>query len=295
MTMAVVIQCFAKSDTLAAMCESLLRAQGHEYVRLIFWCDNANDVTRNVNAFRLGHAQVLEFLLQFSAEHRQDFADIEIHHNSTNLGPCPTCQIALDYAFVKNEFVLFAEDDVIFSRDIFIWCHSIMALGLLNYENIWAIAAESPFFDAHVHEIPPGFVATMQKLACDEQLARYFVYHEAIPSSVFATTRRHWAKFGQTRGQPMGDVDLNARCNAEKRGCIYPVVPRAKDDGMLHDLGHSVAVHTKAGVSEIKHTYLLSEDVLPVGLLSLFVPEIFSGEKGKLWLRSTLRDEGQQA
>jgi len=59
---------------------------------------------------------------------------------------------------------------------------------------------------------------------------------------------------------------------------------------MLHDLGHSVAVHTKAGVTEIKHTYLLAEDIYPAGPLPRLPPQLYAGDKGQLWLRSTLRE-----
>jgi len=290
MATAVVVQCFAKTDTLADLCASLLRMEGHETIRLIFWCDNPAGVSRNAEQYTAGHARMLEFLKIFAVNHVAGFRSVEILLNPTNLGPYRTCQIALDHAFARSEFAIFSEDDVIFSRDALVWFESALALGLLDQPDNWALAGESPFFDAQSRIPSPGYIERMIQHARQEDLGHYYTFHDSVPSTIFATTKTRWREFGETRGQPCGDVEVNKRCQAEGKGSIYPVVPRAKDVGMLHDLGHSVAVHTKAGVTEIKHTYLLAEDIYPAGPLPRLPPQLYAGDKGQLWLRSTLRE-----
>ena len=74
----------------------------------------------------------------------------------------------------------------------------------------------------------------------------------------------------------------------EGRSCIFPIVPRAKDVGMLHDYGVSVTTHTKDGVQALTNPYVLAEDVIaerPIRYLRL---TNFEGDSGLLFRQSTL-------
>ena len=57
-----------------------------------------------------------------------------------------------------------------------------------------------------------------------------------------------------------GEGVLNDAIRKNKWKCIFPVVPFAKDIGMLHEHGWSVAWHGEGGVREIKNVYLLADE-----------------------------------
>ena len=98
---------------------------------------------------------------------------------------------------------------------------------------------------------------------------------------------RQCGAFSVTRGQPVGDVVLCERCRKEGKKCLFPVVARVKDTGMLHPDGYSVLIHTQANVSSVKNCYLMSGDVAPTADIR---PPLrpFTGDAGRLFWQSTL-------
>ncbi len=258
--LALVMQCFVKADTLQSACESLLRCTGVEALDIVFWSDSPLG-SRSEGRYAPLAAAVEAFLDGFVEEYSNRFRSVARYRNERNMGTCKTCQIALDFAFSAHSFVIFVEDDVVFARDALEWFDEIRLRRLLQDRAIWAVAGESIFFNARSQEVPAGWPEAMRDYAAKERLNAAYVTERFIPSTCFATTRERWVEFGATRGQPLGDVDLCKRCEVENRYGIFPIVPRVKDVGMLHDEGFSVLVHTKVGVTEIKNTYVMSDDV----------------------------------
>lgn len=284
---ALVIQCFLKADTLHDLCESLLRCDGTGMIDLVFWLDSPLG-SRSEVRFTPLHAEVRATLDRFVLAHAGRFRSVSRHQNPSNLGTCATCRTALDHAFALHPFVVFAEDDVVFARDAFAWFDDIRRQGLLDDPRHWAIAGESVFFNARDKALPEEWPRAMRQLAADEGLAGFYVTHNFVPSTCFATTDAHWRRFGATRGQPLGDVDLCALCRDEDGWCVFPVVPRVKDIGMLHDNGYSVLIHTRDGVQERKNTYLMSDDLLPPGHPAPAGLTLYGGNAGRLFTLSTL-------
>jgi len=203
---------------------------------------------------------VKSFIDEFSCEiGRSTFASVQVKENSKNLGTCKTCEVAMTYAFESHEFAIFTEDDGIFARDALIWFEKMRDSCLSREPKYWAIAGESIYFNAREKIVDTPLVEAAQRRAHELALFSKFVAHKFVPSTCFATTRDKWREFGQTRGQAMGDEDVCKRCLAEEKFCLFPVVPRVRDIGMLHDLGYSVMIHTKSGVRELKNTYLTSD------------------------------------
>ena len=257
---ALVIQIFVKLDTTQGLCESLLRCEKIDELSVIFWCDSPINSRQEVRYTAL-QQEVCDYISTFIDLNSNRFHSIELKVNEVNLGTCKTCQVAMDYAFKNHTFGIFVEDDVIFSSDAISWFQAIRKQGLLEDERYWAITGESIFFNAENRRLPEGWQEEMRQLAIRDDLAKYYIAHNFLPSTCFATTIEKWKEFGYTRGQPLGDVDVCNRCAIEGRYGIFPVVPRVKDVGMLHENGFSVLIHTAAGVSEIKNTYVMSEDL----------------------------------
>jgi hypothetical protein len=279
-----VVQPFIKTDTLHELCASLCNCTGIEDLRLIFWCDSSKG-SRKEDVHAPLQREVMQFLDGFRQNSSGLFESVEIHENPENLGPYKTCKIAIDYAFRDSSYVVFAEDDVVFSRDAILWFKGMRDLGVLTREEIWAVAGESVFFDARKAEIPPGLVEDAIAAANAQVLATQYIQHKFVPSTCFATSREKWQEFGSTRGEPAGDVKVCERCEAENKFSIFPIVARAKDTGMLHALGYSVMLHTKENVAEHKQTYLLSDMLTPMPELGF---QEFQGNAGLLFQQSTL-------
>lgn len=285
---ALAIPCLLKADTLHSLCESLLRCDGIEALDLIFWLDSPLG-SRSEARFTPLHAEVCAMLDGFVAKHEARFRSVSRHQSPTNLGPYATCRAAVNHAFTLHPFVVFAEDDIVFARDAFTWFDAIRAQGLLDDPRHWAIAGESVFFNARDKALPEGWPDEMRQLAATEGLVGHYVTHNFVPSTCFATTEAHWRRIGPVRGQDCGDVKLCTLCQEEDGWCVFPVVPRAKDVGMLHDSGHSVLIHTRDGVRERKNTYLMSDALLAPdqpGLAGRLTP--YAGNAGRLFTLSTL-------
>jgi hypothetical protein len=194
----------------------------------------------------------------------------------------------VDFAFREHEFVIFTEDDVIFARDALVWFAEIRAAGLLEQDRVWAIAAESTFFDAREKQVEQSFIEQALAVAREQQLLNKYTTHKFVPSSCFATSRQRWAEFGEARGRTNGDVEVCRLCEVEDRCCVFPVIARGRDVGMLHDLGYSVTIHTKVGVlSAAKNTYVSADDLLPEGPVGRLGLEPFRGNAGMLFEQTT--------
>jgi tetratricopeptide (TPR) repeat protein len=283
---AIVIQNFNKPDTLHALCESLLKCGNTRRFDLIFWSDSAHG-SRKEAQYLPKTAQVKELLDAFSAAHGDRFNSITIQRNPVNYGCYKTCQIAMDMAFERHEFVIFSEDDTVFAPDALDWFMMMRNSPAFLDDSIWAIAGESIFFDGGKVVPDRQLVEAAKVYAKANRLWQQFIPFDFIPSTCFATNQKKWAQFSATRGEPVGDVLLCQRCRNEGKKCLFPVVARVKDTGMLHPDGYSVLIHTEENVTGVKNCYLMSDDIHPdSGTKPDLAP--FDGDAGKLFWRSTL-------
>ena len=148
----------------------------------------------------------------------------------------------------------------------------------------------SILFDSRGKDVAPEFVDRATTVAKDLHLYERVFYQKFMPSSCFATTRSKWSLFRNVRGETNGDVALCRTMIERDKKCIMPLVARVVDTGMLHDDGWSVYWHGKAGVREVKSTYLTSDELSdPTTQLKRVVN--FDGDLGMLF-RASVRLEG---
>ena len=274
--MAVVVQCFAKVDTLSALLRSLLACRGAEEIDLILWLDKPAQDSAG-SKYIQPNLDVQATVDWFIAANATRFRSVTRHSNEYSLGTCKTCQIALDYAFDRHSFVIFLEDDCVLSHDALEWFEAARKLPFFENERVWAITGEACLFVRAGTEMSEKEIATARSAASRAGLGQHFVTAPFVPSTCFATTREKWAEFGQTRGQPLGASDVSQRCLAEGRVTIIPFVARVKDTGMLHERGYSVLHHTALAIADGKNTYVMSDDLdAPVQAASR--PYVFSNE-----------------
>jgi hypothetical protein len=281
---AIVVQNFNKPDTLDALCKTLLECDSRQQFDLIFWSDSAAGA-RKESEYGPKCAEVERLLAAFASAHGGQFRSITLRRNPVNFGCYKTCQIALDSVFEDHDFVVFSEDDTIFAPDALDWFTAMAATPQFRDDNVWAISGESIFFDAQRATPEPSLVEAARRHAVHHRLWEQFIPFDWVPSTCFATNRQKWAQYSTTRGEPVGDVILCKRCRDEGKKCLFPVVARVKDVGMLHPDGYSVLIHTKENVQSIKNCYLLSGDIRRPSDAKL---RPFDGEAGRLFWQSTL-------
>jgi len=262
MSSAILVQCFAKPDTLNDLCNSLIQCEGAQEFHLVFWSD-ALGAGAQAERHSARNRQVELAIATFTRDHAHCFASVAFHRNEVNQGTCATCRIALDATFIEHDYVIFTEDDTIFARDALWWFAALAKEDLLTRPEILALAGESIFFDSRARALPPGHAVKAKAAAIARNLAAEYLPLNFVPSTCFATTREKWRSFGALRGQPQGDEDVCKLCKDEGLFAVFPIVARVKDVGMLHADGYSVGILGKDHVPEIKNTYLMSDDLPP--------------------------------
>ena len=285
-SMCLIIQVFVKLDTLKGLLDSLLTCRGIGNLNVLIWQDGYIG-SRKEDEYAQKSREVRLFIENESIKYSSSFASLDFVSNDENLGTCATCRAAVDYASGRFEKLIFTEDDSIFATDAIEWFDAALSLPEFQSPQVWAVSGESIFFDARGNALPPGYSSLARDFVMEERLVNAFQKLKFVPSTCFATTSEKWKEFSVTRGQPLGDVDVCKRCEKEDKYCIFPIVPRVKDIGMLHPDGYSVLIHTAANVKSIKSTYLMSSDIpCPDGFgpFSL-LPEHKNGE---LWRRTVL-------
>ncbi|MGI9253794.1 MAG: hypothetical protein ACR2J8_08605 [Thermomicrobiales bacterium] len=257
--MAMAIAPFVKLDTLVRLTESLLVCDLASSLSLVFLQDSVAG-NRHEERYEGPAREVRAFLDEFASTHGTSFAGCEVLQNEKNEGPYRTCQFAIDRAFDSSDFVIFSEDDAVYARDALRW----FAFGrdeLLGRENIAALAAESIYFRTPGALPAPDKLAEIRRQADRNGLANRWFPINWVPSTSFAVRREDWERFGELRGRMVGDIELGQHFQRSGLWCAQPVVPRMRDIGMVHPLGHTALHHGVANVADRKTVLLTSDDL----------------------------------
>jgi len=274
---AVLVQCYNKADTTALTLGALLKCSGAADFNLVIWQD---DETGNPKADvhgpgRVATTAVVEAMLPVL---QKTFRSVAYYKNDGNLGCYATCQVAIDKVLETNDFVIFSEDDAIFSEDALDWF--VAATGLPEYADpdCVAVTGESVYFDSQGKPVDRAFRFRMLEAANATGIGLDYITHNFVTSTVFAVDRRKWSVIREIRGQINGDVTLCHECAARSWFCIFPMVPRVVDIGMRHSQGYSVGIHSAENVSD-KTSYITSDDL--VAVRGAFKP--YPGSKGRMY------------
>jgi hypothetical protein len=266
--LSLVIQPYVKEDTLEAELRSLLRCPERKSATLVFFSDTPPG--RNDDHARKNE-RVMRLLRDFRDARRHEFADVVLLRADRHLGPYRTCRAALDAAFELTDYAVFTEDDMLFATDALRWFSRMYESGVLDADENWAIAGESVFFNARNETPSEEHVAAARSATVTHGYYRKYLPLDFVPGTCFATTRAKWKLFGEMRGREMGDVEVCRLCKEQRKYCIFPVLPRVKDNGSFHPDSHSLAMvgEEQIRARDPKNTYLWSDDL---------VDEVSSGE-----------------
>jgi hypothetical protein len=274
---AVLVQCYNKADTTALTLSALMKCSHTADFNLVIWQD---DETGNPKAAthgpgRVATTAVVEAMLPIL---QKAFRSVEFRKNEKNLGCYATCKVAIDTVLESNDFVIFTEDDAIFSEDALDWFVAATSLPEFADPNCVAITGESVYFDSQGKAVDRAFRFRMLEAANASNIGLDYIMHNFVTSTVFAVDREKWSLIRDIRGQINGDVTLCHECAKRSWTCIFPMVPRVVDIGMRHSQGYSVGIHSAENVSD-KTSYITSDDL--VAVRGPFKP--YPGSKGRMY------------
>lgn len=257
---AIVVQCYNKPDTLALLLNSLMNCQGRHGFDLIVWQDSTigNAKQKKHTKSQIATAALIDSLMP---QLKEQFRSVLYRANVVNLGCYKTCKLAIDHACNDHEFVIFTEDDAVFAEDALVWFDGMSRTEVFQDPACRAIAGESVYFNTEGLDVSRRFRLDMINGVNRTDAVSRFIRFNWVPSTTFAVDRAKWAQIADVRGLDRGDVLLCELCEKDQLHCLFPIVPRVKDIGMLHVNGYSVGIHDAANVPP-KNVYLLSDDVV---------------------------------
>lgn len=254
------IQAFVKPILLTSLIESLKNCIGIKDYTILIWFDSTNHMKYlNREDWVEKNKKCLEIAEKYKS---QNFCkNFVIKQNEENLGTAKTCYTAITYAFSElGEYVIFTEDDTIFSKDALIYFNFFYQNNYFKNLELWSIVGESPFFDSKGQIFSKAQIEEIKKKTNPEELGKFYSKINWVNSTQFSLTKEVWNHYGEVRGRKMGAIEFGELCIAKGGHSIYPIIARVKDVGMEATDGYSFYHHGK-NVSELKNTYISSDDL----------------------------------
>ena len=275
---AVALQCFNKADVLEQVLQSLVACHNSKRFALTILQDSATG-SRKQDIYAPAAAEVQTLLAAWLPRLLAAFDGVEILQNPVNKGTAPSCRRLLDRVSSRFDGFLFIEDDCVLSPDALDWTHFHLDHNI-GLDKTWFASCESVFFDSKIKTATPEQIEKLRVHARKPEVRAAYVKQAFVPSTCFITTREVWEKCAPYRSFTRGPESLILFVKKHGAETLMPVVPRAADIGMLHDMGYSVATLGKDKVREIKNTYLMSEletlDTAEIGPYALHFNRLYS-------------------
>ena len=255
-TKCIALQCFNKPDVLEEVIYSLLNCNGKEKFDLIIIQDffKESDKEKYIN----GWQSVRELISKHSLKLISEFKSFRFIRNDKNYGTAPTCKKLLDIVTNEYDSFIFIEDDCILSKDALIVA-SYFIDNCVSIETYWYATCESINFNSKNKFFSKEHIdAIINKIEDLNKL--HFMYGELnfVPSTCFISKSEIWKLSSNIRSFVRGPESLTAYIQSIGKKTIFPLVPRANDIGMTHELGYSVKHLSVSGVKEHKNTYFMS-------------------------------------
>lgn len=255
----VALQCFNKPDVLANVIESLLSCDNKENFDLTVIQDyfSPEDEKKYYDGWR----DVKRLISSYHSKLCESFCSFRYISNKTNFGTAPTCKKLLDIVSEEYDAFIFIEDDCILSKDA-LTVAKFFIENHIGIDRFWFATCESINFNSCKKKI--------SRIERDRVLGEFndlddlhLMYGELnfVPSTCFITTKEIWKITSEIRSFTRGPESLNEYVKANNKKTIFPLIPRASDIGMTHELGYSVKNLSLTGIKEQKNNYYLSEYV----------------------------------
>jgi len=193
------------------------------------------------------------------------------------LGTAPSCRRLIDHISQNHDGFLFVEDDCPLSRSALEWTRYHLENNI-KFEGSWFVSCESICFDSADRKIEAETVEVLQKIASHSLISHAYTYVDFVPSTCFSTRTDLWRLCANVRSFTRGPESLSLLMQTFGRKTIMPIVPRAADIGMNHELGYSANSLGLENVKENKNVFHLSDMQFDKDLCHMFegnIEELF--------------------
>jgi len=278
------VQCFCKADTLERTFASLCELKNAKTFAIVILQDNEL-LSSKPEHYAAECQKVTKLISDWYSRLAAVFFSIEYLANERNLGTAPTCRRLLDHIAARYAGFLFIEDDCILAPSALDWTAYHLD-NSLSQAGPWFVTCESSFFDREERILTDDMRLRMERIAELKSIKDAFVFNKFVNSTCFATRSEIWKLCANARSFTRGPESLNRLVAARGMKTLAPIVPRAADIGMLHELGYSVANVGADNVGEKKNTYLLSR-----GQFDPNASRLFEGNTDILYMATSKLDE----
>ena len=265
---ALALQCFVKADTLAKVLDSFLHLDSSRDFSLVILQDN-NIANASGKDRRKEENEVRQLIGSYIPALSEQFFSVELLRNFTNLGTAPSCRRLLDHVARTHDGFLFVEDDCPLDRSALEWTRYHLENNI-RVEGSWFVSCESICFDAADRAVNAETLQLLQKIASHNVLSHAYSHIDFVPSTCFATRTEFWRLCANARSFTRGPESLSILMKQFGKKTIVPIVPRASDIGMKHELGYSVNNLGESNVKENKNVVLMANIKFDQKLCQLF-------------------------
>jgi len=253
---ALALQCFCKADTLRQVLTSLLKLNNAQKFSLVILQDSEIGSTKPAR-YAPGVKEVRSLIFEMYPQLIEKFFAVEFLHNAENRGTAASCRRLLDYVAARYKGFLFIEDDCIMAPTALDWAAHHLESTISKASPHWFVTCESAYFDKADGDLPDDLKGRLKAIADAPAVKNAYVLQDFVNSTCFGTTADIWKGCAVPRSMTRGPESLNTLVASLKKMTIAPMVPRATDIGMFHELGYSVANVGADNIRENKGTYLL--------------------------------------
>lgn len=253
----IAIQCFNKVDLLEEVFNRLLICTHSGNFELVILQDMYME--NDKEKYHEGWSAVRSLISSYHSALSKKFGTVTTIFNNTNFGTAPSCRKLLNYVAKVYEGFIFIEDDCLLSKDALVLTEEFIN-SHIDEDNNWFATCESINFDAQKYDIPKSEVdSILSNINNIDTLKDLYCKLDFVPSTCFITKSSIWNKISNIRAFIRGPESLSKYLLMSNKKTLFPLVPRASDIGMLHELGYSVKHLTLAGVKEYKNIYYLPD------------------------------------
>lgn len=262
MTIGIVINTFVKDDMIFKQIDNLSKVVDGKDVKILFFQDNTRGNEKYSDPKYLKKHNHISKIINNNINL---FQDAQYVLAGENRGCYKACKEAIDLMFRQVDYVIAMEDDVFLSQDSIDWFIFFYKTHLVSQKtNKLFVAAESIYFDGRELPINRQQIETHILKYSALNYQNFYTTFNFVPSSIFATTKEIWNTTGHIRGDLNGDNKLCKYMKDHEYECIFPIVHRAVDIGMMHEDGYSIKMRgNKTVKQDAQKNQYLTTDAFP--------------------------------
>jgi GR25 family glycosyltransferase involved in LPS biosynthesis len=245
------IQTFVKIDTLQQTIHYLFQCRNIDKYKIIFFIDGIeNFIYKDKEHWIENNKIIRQNLYNLQAQNK----NVSILLSETNLGAYKGCKYLIDHCMEKSDYVIFLEDDVLFSKDCLEYYEFAYEKYLKNkdYQCLGAACSGTPWVNESNININKLYELNTMNW---------------ISSACFGITKDKWEIYKDSRGSSNGDIKMGEDFRKNNQVSIIPAIGRSGRIGYDHPDGFSTYYNAQTD-SSYKEMSLPPSDLFSIDYAS---------------------------